>query len=92
MPNCSKILEFILFADDTNIFYAHNDIKILIETVNSELKFLSNWFRANRLSLNIYKQILYYLVVQEIIFKQTEFLFWLKIVKLCKQQILNFLE
>ena len=50
MPNCSKILGFILFADDTNIFYAHNDIKTLIETVNSELKFLSNWFRANRLS------------------------------------------
>ena len=55
MPNCSKILRFIIFADDTNIFYAHNDIKTLIETVNSELKFLRNWFRANRLSLNISK-------------------------------------
>ena len=31
---CSEQLSFILFADDTNIFYQHKDIKVLMETMN----------------------------------------------------------
>ena len=34
---CSEQLSFILFADDTNIFYQHKDIKVLMETLNNEL-------------------------------------------------------
>ena len=34
---CSEQLSFILFADDTNIFYQHKDINVLIETLNNEL-------------------------------------------------------
>ena len=26
-----------MFADDTNLFYSHSDIKILFKTVNEEL-------------------------------------------------------
>jgi len=44
-----------LFADDTNLFYAHNDIKILFKTVNIELQYLFKWFRANKLFLNVIK-------------------------------------
>jgi hypothetical protein len=53
--NCSKLLHFILFADDTNLFFSSNTYKDLMLTVNMELKKLSEWFRANRLSLNVAK-------------------------------------
>ena len=42
--NVSKALDFILFADDTNIFFSHNDPNQLMEIVNNELKKLSSWF------------------------------------------------
>ena len=41
-----------MFADDTNLFYSHNDIKTLFKTVNNELKNIHEWFKANKLSLN----------------------------------------
>ena len=53
--NCSNLLYFILFADDTNIFFSHKCYKDLMLIVNTELVKLSEWFRANRLSLNIAK-------------------------------------
>jgi hypothetical protein len=52
---CSDILRLILFADDTNIFYSNSDIIELERIVNAELSKLSNWFMANRLSLNATK-------------------------------------
>ena len=55
ISNCSEILDFILFADDTNIFYSHNNIKTLFENVNEELQKLHNWILANKLSLNLQK-------------------------------------
>ena len=33
----SGILDPIMFADDTNLFYSHKDIKTLFDTVNREL-------------------------------------------------------
>ena len=33
----SGILDPIMFADDTNLFYSHKDIKMLFHTVNREL-------------------------------------------------------
>ena len=49
------MLHFILFADDTNIVYSHENIFDLILNVNNELTKLSNWFKANKLSLNVKK-------------------------------------
>src|SRR5207244_8887289 len=51
----SKILSFILFADDTNILYSNSDIWELERLVNIDLSILSDWFKAKRLSLNIQK-------------------------------------
>lgn len=51
----SKVLDMILFADDTNIFYSHQDPNYLMEIVNSELKKLTSWFQANKLSINVKK-------------------------------------
>ena len=53
--NASKLLKFILFADDTNMFYCNNDINELIRQTNAKLDKLNVWFSLNRLSLNIAK-------------------------------------
>ena len=37
----SKILHLILFADDTNIFYANDDIVTLINTLNQQLSLIN---------------------------------------------------
>ena len=33
-----------MFADDTNLFYSHKNIKALFQIVNSELKLANEWF------------------------------------------------
>lgn len=44
-----------MFADDTNLFFSHCDIKLLFQTMNAELQNISYWFKANKLSFNIAK-------------------------------------
>ena len=44
-----------MFADDTNLFYSGKDILHLFSTMNTELEKVSQWFRANKLSLNATK-------------------------------------
>lgn len=51
----TKLLNLILFADDTNIFYANKNLEVLKKTVNDELALLNIWFLANKLSLNVIK-------------------------------------
>ena len=51
----SNIFKLVLFADDTNLFFSHKDLSILIETINVELNKLSEWFKANKRSINVQK-------------------------------------
>ena len=44
-----------MFADDRNLFFEYTDLRILFSMVNNELKKISEWFNANKLSLNIGK-------------------------------------
>ena len=53
--NVSKLLQFILFADDTNIFYSSSQYETLSTVVSTELSKLQTWFALNKLSLNISK-------------------------------------
>ena len=53
--NVSKDLELKLSADDTNIFYSHNDASNLMEVVNLELKNITCSFNTNKLSTNVKK-------------------------------------
>ena len=54
--NASKFLHLILFADDTNIFLHNSDLSILQSVSNNvELDKLSEWFKSNRLPLDIKK-------------------------------------
>ena len=45
-------IEIILFADDTTLLYSHPDISSKINSINMKLNEISNWFKANKLSVN----------------------------------------
>ena len=51
----SNILKFYIFADDTNLLHADNNLKNLEKTCNKELAKVSSWLIANKLTLNISK-------------------------------------
>ena len=44
-----------MYANDTNLFYSNNDIETLFSAINMELEKISEWFKANKLSLNVKK-------------------------------------
>ena len=56
LPNISKILNFYLFANDTNIYYESNYLRDIERTINKELQKLYLWLNVTRLSLNIDKE------------------------------------
>ena len=49
------MLDFILYADDTNVFQKHENIDMMSKIVNIELDKLSTWLALNKLAFNIYK-------------------------------------
>ena len=51
----SKVCKFTLFADDTSLFYSHNDKVEGAKILNTELSNIANWLAANKLSLNVSK-------------------------------------
>ena len=53
--NSSLLLTYVIFADDTSIFYSHKCLDTLIDTLNLEIANISTWFKCNKLSLNIDK-------------------------------------
>jgi hypothetical protein len=55
LPLSSNSSHFIIFADDTNILFSHKDRTSLEKLINKELSQISNWFKLNKLSLNIDK-------------------------------------
>jgi len=55
LSHSSTYLHYILFADDSNAFITHAFYDHLVNTVNNELAMASDWFKANKLSLNLAK-------------------------------------
>ena len=51
MPSASK-LKCVIFADDTNLLIEGNDLGKMIDSLNKELKEISDFFKANQLKLN----------------------------------------
>ena len=51
----SNLAKFILFADDTNLFFKHKDLETLINIINTEITKIVSWFKINELFLNIKK-------------------------------------
>ena len=55
MCDVSKILDFILFANDTKISSTPKNWNFIEETLNEELSNSTDWCRGNKLSINIIK-------------------------------------
>jgi hypothetical protein len=55
IENCSKLISFILFADDTNIFYSNKCLKTLSNIIQTEIDKVAEWLHVNKLSLNTTK-------------------------------------
>ena len=62
LNNTNKLLDPVLFASDTNVFYSDNNTRTLFERSNQELCQINEWFLANKLSLNIKKRNICYLI------------------------------
>ena len=41
----SSIATFIMFSDDTNLFFKHKNLEILYNIINCELAKISHWFK-----------------------------------------------
>ena len=52
----------LLYADDTNLFYMGKDIDTLVRGINFELGNISTWPKGYKLSLNVKKHTICYLV------------------------------
>lgn len=55
LPNVLKHSASVLFADDTTLYVTSQDNDSLREKMNEDLQLISNWFQANKLTLNINK-------------------------------------
>ena len=55
LVNVSKLLFFILFADDTNLLMSDKNINNLCIKLNVELKSVNSWLNANKLTKNMDK-------------------------------------
>jgi hypothetical protein len=55
LSTLTKLLTFIMFADDTNIFISGKNLNNIATITNNELNIINTWFSANLLSLNIKK-------------------------------------
>ncbi len=55
LPNCLSQTKGILFADDTTIYVSGDNKRSMFNDMRSDLEELIEWFRANKLSLNIAK-------------------------------------
>ena len=49
------MFDFHIFADDTNLFYSNSSLVELESIVNYNLRMVSDWLMANKVSLNISK-------------------------------------
>ena len=57
--NSPELLQFVLFADGTNMFASHVNLNALISLINTELVTVSNWPKIFKLSLNVKKNSFY---------------------------------
>ena len=51
----SNLFDFILFADDYNLFYTNKSLNSLERNVNDQLLLINSWLCGNKLAINIEK-------------------------------------
>jgi len=57
LPNALNYLKAILFADDSNLIHHNASYVNLVSQINKDLSILNEWFKANKLSLNVSKTV-----------------------------------
>ena len=57
LPRVGTKLKFLLYADDTNILYENTDTKAMIKTINMEMTKIIEWFKSNKLHINVNKTV-----------------------------------
>ena len=57
LPRVSTKLKFLLYADDTNILYENTDANAIIKTINMEMQKIMEWFKSNKLHINVNKTV-----------------------------------
>ena len=87
--NVSDLLFKILYADDTCVLIRGRDLDHLIQTLNGELHLLSNWLKANKLSLNAQKT--YFMVFHRARLKKKNINIWFDNVTLTEVTSLKYL-
>ena len=55
LPNCLNVGSPRMYADDTNVTFSAATIPDLESQINSDLKYINRWLKANKLSLNVAK-------------------------------------
>ena len=55
LPNCLNLGSPRMYADDTNVTFSAATIPDLESQINSDLKYIDCWLKANKLSLNVAK-------------------------------------
>lgn len=55
LSNVTPNMFFILFDDNSNVFYSHISLDTLLHKVNLELISIAEWFVASTLTLNLDK-------------------------------------
>ena len=55
LPNCLNVGSPRMYADDTNVAFTAATIPDLESQINSDLKYIDRWLKANKLSLNVAK-------------------------------------
>ena len=52
-----EFMQCILFADDTTLYYSNTNISLLMVSIEHDMSILSDWFKANKLTLNKSKSV-----------------------------------
>ena len=57
LVNCSTKFQFLMYADDTTIYFNLNDFPVINREVkiNSELEKVNTWLKLNKLAINVGK-------------------------------------
>ena len=50
LVNSSKLSKFVIFADDTNLFFKDKDLNTIVYIINTELVKISKWCKLNELT------------------------------------------
>ena len=55
LPRCSVDLQFVIYADDTTVFFSSDNLDNTVNVINVDLGRVSRWISSNSLTVNLNK-------------------------------------